>query len=187
MKRLLLTLTLAALLVIGLVGTAFAAGPAAPAVPLVATGTLTQPEADALLRALDDEYHAWAVYDQVIKDFGSVNPFVNIKKAEENHIAAVKNLLTAYGVAIPANPWLGNVPHFDSLAAAYAGAIAAESANVTLYDTLKASTTKADLLRVYNSLQRASQQQHLPAFQRAAGSTTTTPGTGGFGRGGRSR
>lgn len=31
---------------------------------------LTEHEIEALREALDDEYHAWATYDQVIADFG---------------------------------------------------------------------------------------------------------------------
>jgi len=166
MKRLLITLALAALMVIGLVGTAFAAEPA----PL--TGTLTQTEVNGLLRALDDEYHAWAIYDQVIEDFGQVRPFVNIQRAEESHIAALTNLLNTYGVAVPANPWIGQAPSFESLTAANAAGATAERENAALYDTLKTTTSRADILRVYDSLQRASIEKHLPAFERAAGGTT---------------
>ena len=36
--------------------------------------TLTSAEAKALVEALDDEYLAWATYDQVIVDFGEVAP-----------------------------------------------------------------------------------------------------------------
>jgi hypothetical protein len=179
MKRLLLTLALAALLIVGVAGTALAAEPPA------AAGTLTQAETDALLRALDDEYHAWAIYDQVIKDFGQVRPFTNIRQAETSHIAALTNLLNVYGAPVPANTWTGNVPHFESVTAAAAAGAQAEIANAALYDTLKATTTRADILRVYNSLQSASIQKHLPAFERAAGTTTTQ--TGNTGRGWRSR
>ena len=34
---------------------------------------LTEHEIEALREALDDEYHAWATYDQVIADFGEVD------------------------------------------------------------------------------------------------------------------
>jgi len=35
---------------------------------------LAQAETSALAEALDDEYRAWANYDQVIVDFGEVAP-----------------------------------------------------------------------------------------------------------------
>lgn len=36
--------------------------------------------------ALDDEYHAWAIYDQVIAEFGEARPFITICQAEARHI-----------------------------------------------------------------------------------------------------
>ena len=39
---------------------------------------LNQTEIGALSEALDDEYRAWATYDQVIRDFGEVRPFDNV-------------------------------------------------------------------------------------------------------------
>ena len=50
--------------------------------------TLDESEISALHAALDDEYHAWETYDQVIRDFGLVRPFSNIRDAEARHIAA---------------------------------------------------------------------------------------------------
>jgi len=50
---------------------------------------LTQTEIDALQEALDDEYRAWATYDQVIRDLGSVQPFMNIRDAGDRHIRAL--------------------------------------------------------------------------------------------------
>ncbi len=38
-------------------------------------------------------------------------------------------------------------------------------ADAALYDTLKAVTTHASLLQVYDNLQSASLNQHLPAFE----------------------
>ena len=36
---------------------------------------LTPAEVQALHEALDDEYHSWTTYDQVIADFGERRPF----------------------------------------------------------------------------------------------------------------
>jgi hypothetical protein len=46
---------------------------------------LTENEIHALNEALDDEYRAWATYDQVIADFGAAAPFSNIRDAEARH------------------------------------------------------------------------------------------------------
>lgn len=40
---------------------------------------LSERELMALDEALDDEHKAWATYDQVIRDFEPVRPFINIK------------------------------------------------------------------------------------------------------------
>ena len=52
--------------------------------------TLNKTEIKALHEALDNEYQAWATYDQVIKGFGPVRPFINIRVAELHHIKTLK-------------------------------------------------------------------------------------------------
>jgi len=49
---------------------------------------LTETEIRALHEALDDEYLAWATYDQVIADLGEARPFSNIRAAEARHLRA---------------------------------------------------------------------------------------------------
>lgn len=124
---------------------------------------------EALRIALDDEYKAWATYQQILADFGVVRPFNNIVRAEEKHIGSLSDLLEKYGYAIPENPWGGKVDRYDSLEAACTVGVEAEIANGTLYDELLQMTDKADVLKVFRSLQSASQDNHLPAFQRCAG------------------
>jgi hypothetical protein len=138
---------------------------------------LTENEIRALHEALDDEYHAWTTYDQVIADFGAVAPFSNIRDAEARHIEALRTLYALYGLPIPANPWPGKVPRFASLLEACAVGASAEVANGEMYERLLAATDRADILIVFRNLQEASQQRHLPAFQRCA------QGGGGQGRG----
>jgi len=128
--------------------------------------TLDQSEIAALNAALDDEHHAWATYDQVIRDFGLVRPFSNIRDAEARHIDALLGLFERYGVPVPANPWPGRVERYPSLHDACVAAVAAEIANGALYERLLASTTRPDILAVFGNLQEASQQRHLRAFQR---------------------
>ena len=122
----------------------------------------------ALLQALDDEYKSWTTYDQVIKDFGEVRPFINIRDAEARHIEALLGLFRQYGVTPPSNQWIGNTPKFTSVKAACEASVTGEIENVALYDRLLKSTSKQDILNVYNALRTASQERHLPAFQRCA-------------------
>lgn len=129
---------------------------------------LTDNEIRTLHEALDDEYRAWATYDQVIRDFGAVRPFSNIREAEARHIKALLTLFAHYGLPSPENHWLGKIEHFASLKEACEAGIAAEIANGTIYDRLLAANQRPVILRVLRNLQEASQQRHLPAFQRCA-------------------
>lgn len=137
---------------------------------------LSNHEITALHDALDDEYQAWATYDQVIADFGEVMPFVNIRDAEARHIEALLLLFHRYGLAVPDNPWPGQVPRFDSLRQACEAGVAAEVANAALYERLLAATSRPDILTVFQRLQKASQQRHLPAFQHGASSGAESGG-----------
>jgi len=128
--------------------------------------TLNRIETTALHEALDDEYHAWAIYDQVIHDFGLVRPFSNIRDAEGRHIEALLNLFERHGLAAPPNPWPGKVERYPSLRDACSAAVEAEIANAALYERLLASTDRSDILAVFRHLRDASQERHLPAFRR---------------------
>lgn len=129
---------------------------------------LNETEQQALRDALEDEYRAWATYDQVIRDFGPARPFTNIRDAEARHIAALHALFQRYGLEIPANTWPGRVPRFATTREACEAGIDAEVANVALYDRLIRSTNRPDILTVFGNLQRASQDRHLQAFRRCA-------------------
>lgn len=157
-------------------------------VPTGYDGPLSDTEVYGLLLALNDEYHAAAVYGQVLDDFGAVRPFASIEQSEQQHITAVLTLFERYGVPVPANPWPGNVPLFESVTEACEAGVAAELVNRDLYDLLYATTERADIELVYQALQRASEENHLPAFERCAtGSSGVGPGGapgGGNGVGG---
>lgn len=132
------------------------------------SGPLTEAEIQGLLLALNDEYHAWAVYDQVLQDFGSVRPFSNIVNSEATHINELEGLFEVYGLNVPENPWVGNFPSFTTTNDACKTGVEAEILNLELYDRLYASTDRADIITVYEALQRASNEKHLPAFERCA-------------------
>lgn len=139
---------------------------------------LTDGEIADLLAALDDEYLAHATYMQVIADFGEVLPFTNIVEAEGRHIDALARLFRRYGVELPDNPWPGKVPRYESVTEACRAGVEAEIDNAALYDRLLAGTSRPDVLEVSRNLQRASQQNHLPAFRRSAEGAGHGPGGG---------
>ena len=129
---------------------------------------LGKAEIEALHEALDDEYRAWATYDQVIADFGEVRPFSNIREAEKRHIEALKRLFDRYGVQLPENGWPAKVARYPSLRRACEAGVEAEIENGEMYQRLIAAARHPDIIEVFTNLMEASQQCHLPAFQRCA-------------------
>ncbi len=127
--------------------------------------SLSAAEAEALQRAILEEYGAYNLYQAVNAQLGSPIPFNNIARSEQQHIQALVRQAEKYGVPVPANPGLTNPPAFSTLAEACALGVNTEIADAALYDELKAVTTHSDLIFVYNRLQSASLNQHLPAFQ----------------------
>ena len=130
--------------------------------------TLSDDETAALNEALDDEYKALATYEQVIADFGEIRPFINIAESEGRHIDALRGCFERYGVTVPESSWEGRAPRFNSVGEACRAGVDAEVENGAMYDRLLQSTERADLIEVLQNLQRASQENHLAAFQRCA-------------------
>jgi len=128
----------------------------------------------AMTEALDDEYKARATYEAVIDRFGPVRPFTNIIRAEDRHAAALERLFQKYAQPIPADRWAGQVIAPATLQEAYAAGVEAEIENRALYDRIMTMTDKVDVLRVFDNLRRASQDNHLPAFQRALGTAQSS-------------
>lgn len=149
--------------------------------------SLTEAEIHVLNEALEDEYLSWATYDQVIADFGEVRPFSNIREAEARHIEALCTLFERYGLAIPENPWPGKVERYASLQGACEAGVSAEIANGEMYERLLGLSQRPDIVMVLRNLQEASQQRHLPAFQRCAQRSTGGGSGAGRHRGGRGR
>jgi len=127
--------------------------------------SLDTAEIEALETALADEYHALALYQAVIEQFGAIQPFVELAQAEEQHIAALYTHFDKYGLAVPENTWLGNIPSFESVQAACQAGAAAELANAELYDRLLNQTDDAGLQHVFQNLQHASLENHLPELE----------------------
>ncbi len=131
----------------------------------VALAPLSTEEAAALQDAILEEYGAFNLYSSVIGQLGSVYPFNRIVNAEQQHVSTLVLQAQKYGVSVPANPGLSSTPEFNTLAEACQAGVNAEIADAALYDTLKVVTTHSDLIKVYNTLQSASLNSHLPAFQ----------------------
>jgi len=123
----------------------------------------------ALIEALNDEFKARATYRLVIQKFGPIRPFINILASEERHIRALLPLFWKYNIPVPVDEWPQRVTAPESIAAACQAGVTGEIENAEMYRRLLAATSNyPDVQRVFLNLQRASQQNHLRAFQRCA-------------------
>ena len=120
----------------------------------------------ALNEALQDEYQALAIYRKVIEKFGPVRPFVNIVEAEARHAQALFRQFERLGITPPRNEWDDKVEVPASLSEACRQAVAAEIENAAMYDRLLGRVEDPAVRNVLLNLQDASQNRHLPAFQR---------------------
>lgn len=139
---------------------------------------------EAIKIALDDEYRAAAFYDAVIEKFGPVRPFINIVEAERRHAGRLEGLLASAGVEIPANPYLTGEKDAPEPPATLNEAckigVDAEIENAALYnDKLLPSVEDfPDVKTAMLDLMRASQENHLPAFERCGNSRGNGRGHG---------
>jgi hypothetical protein len=161
--------------------------------PIAKAAPASTPIADAALREAltealagpEGEYAAQEAYRVIIANHGEVLPYANIIRAEGRHIEALKSQFQKYGLPVPENTHFGKVAVPESLAEAARQGVASEKANVAMYDRL-IDKVKAypDVVAVFQNLQRASRENHLPAFEAAVqGGGTCQKGRGkGAGR-----
>jgi len=137
---------------------------------------------------INDEYNAKAVYVALVEKFGEVSPFVNLIKAETQHISALTNQFVAYGFTVPADN--SNVASIvpDTLEEAYAIGLQAEINNIKLYEDFLKQDFPVNVEKVFTSLMNAS-KSHLATFQSYVDGTAPVVHTSlnvggkGFGRG----
>ncbi len=176
MKRILgLGTAFALLAVMAFSAAAFAAHPSLPAAN-VTTPTLSSQEAADLQYMREEEKVARDVYTLMYNKWG-VTIFKNISASEQQHMDAIKTLLTRYNVADPAEPAVGQFTNPD-LQAMYNALI--DQGNQSVTEALKVGViieekdiddlqlrlgraTKADIKQVYTNLMNGS-YNHLAAF-----------------------
>lgn len=131
-------------------------------------GELSEAVQQALDEAINDEYKALSTYEAVIAEFGSVRPFSMIKGAEEQHIASLKAIYDKYGLMVPENTWPSKVSVPVTLQEACQVGVDAEIDNAALYreELLPVVDGFEDITVVFETLMSASEQKHLPAFEK---------------------
>jgi rubrerythrin len=142
---------------------------------------------EALREALNDEYKSRATYRKVIEAFGPVRPFVNIVESEERHIEALLSLFEYFEAKAPEDTWPQRVKAPTTLAEACRAGVQGEIENEAMYERLLPLVTDPRARAIMQRLRQASQERHLPAFQRCLERETQGHGPEGGGRGRQSR
>ena len=113
-----------------------------------------------------------------------IAPFANIVEAEARHIEALLTLFEKHDIPVPADEWPTKAEAPGSILEACETAVSAEIENATVYDKLlNAAAEYPDVQAVLKNLQRASQENHLPAFQRCVDRGGAAGGGQGMDRG----
>lgn len=130
-------------------------------------GKLSEGVKNSLDKAIQDEYKARSTYEAVIAKFGSVRPFSMIIRAEEQHINSLKAIYDKYGIVIPEEK-KQQIILPNSLSEVCAIGVQAEIDNAKLYkeELLPSVSAYEDIVFVFTNLMNASQDKHLPAFER---------------------
>jgi len=121
---------------------------------------------EMLVYAISDEYLAQAEYQAIIATFGTVKPFTNIVLAEQTHIDLLLPLFETYGFVVPENTAESAVVIPESITAAIATGVDAETANIALYELFLAKTDLPDDVRAVFTLLRDASIKHLAAFSK---------------------
>jgi hypothetical protein len=137
------------------------------AVPDTPTGTATDLD-EVLLRALTQEHQAKATYDNIVTALGDVAPFSAVAPAQAQHIAELEEVARPHAVDVAGiTPTASPTP--ATLTEACRTGVATEQATVALYDELLPQVAAyPDVEYVFTNLRSASQDNHLPAFERCA-------------------
>jgi hypothetical protein len=122
-----------------------------------------------LVEALQEEYKAQMLYRSVLQTFGAETaPFALIEQAEARHVEALQMLFTRRQMALPASVWNpGSFAPFASVPLACAAGVVAEREDADFYTPhLNRADLPQDVRNVFTNLQKASLENHLPAFER---------------------
>ena len=117
--------------------------------------------------AIYDEYAGRSFYGKVIEAFGPHPPFVNIVHAEQRHIDALSRLCERFGIPRPLDPFPYETRIEPTWLANCKRGVAGEIANIQLYEYLLSQVDEPKVRQVFQNLQAASRDHHLPAFRQA--------------------
>ena len=168
MKRITkLSMLMAAAVITGSIATSGVA--MAAEIPFGSSGAALDQELtveEMLTYAIEDEYMAQGEYNAILDEYGAVNIYNNIVKAEKFHIEALTSFLVAKGLTVPVNDAETRVVLPESLQKSYEIGIEAEINNIKMYEQFLKEDLSADVRYVFENLMKAS-KNHLNAFENA--------------------
>ncbi len=115
--------------------------------------------------AIQDEYLARQEYESIIQEYGAINPFANIIKAEEYHIELLTGLYDDYDLTLPEDTAIDYVVVPESLDLTYEIGVQAEIDNIAMYEKFLEQDLPDDVRVVFTELRDAS-ENHLAAFEK---------------------
>ena len=123
-----------------------------------------------LTYAIQDEYLARAEYTAIMAKFGQSAPYANIKKAEDQHIAWLKDIFASLKLAAPGDDAGAYIQAPSTLRDAAQAGVQAEIDNIAMYERFLSQAVLRDLrygavADLFARLRNAS-RNHLAAFQR---------------------
>ena len=127
--------------------------------------TLSEQEAADLAAAIQEEYTAMNTYQAIMDKLGEIQPFSRIARSEQQHVNALIRVAERFGVEVPENAGEVAEIEWSTFEEACQLGVTFEQLDADLYDEILPNTTNPMLIRVYTNLQRASLEQHLPAFE----------------------
>ena len=115
--------------------------------------------------AIQDEYLARQEYESIMKEYGEINPFANIIKAEEYHIELLTGLYDDYDLTLPEDTAIDYVVVPESVDLTYEIGVQAEIDNIAMYEKFLEQDLPDDVRVVFTELRDAS-ENHLAAFEK---------------------
>lgn len=120
--------------------------------------------------AIQDEYLARAEYVAIMAKFGQFAPYSNIKRAEEQHIAWLKEMFGNLKLSVPSDEAAKYIHAPSTLKEAAQAGVQAEIDNIAMYNRFLAQSILNDphyasIADLFIRLRNAS-QNHLAAFQK---------------------
>ena len=117
-----------------------------------------------LTYAIQDEYLAKAEYELIMGEYGTIRPFSNIARAEEQHISYLLELFESLDLKVPEDTAGEHVVLPADLKSAFVTGVQAEIDNIAMYESFLSRELPDDVREVFESLMNAS-KNHLRAFR----------------------